>query len=279
MQQSRMDGADVGLPRVAPRFAPRVPGGRAHPSLAASTPGSARLGRLQQAGAAPTRRSPANEEGALRWHWGNRAAWRSAAIEKPHWPAGARSCRAISIWPTRADGARSRARAASTLLHLDLEERFRACCYAAGHRAGRAASGGAAAALRASAPLSPRVARVALLGTAPGWFEMLGVRMKGGVAAGRCGCRSDRAGRRCDDAALMPICKTAGRRSFCRDRHRAAARRDARTKDELSVLLDVPNWPIARDFPRLTCAGATRRVRWLYKGGDGLQVAPMASSR
>jgi beta-galactosidase len=29
---------------------------------------------------------------ALRWHWGNRGGVASAAIEKPHWPAGARFC-------------------------------------------------------------------------------------------------------------------------------------------------------------------------------------------
>jgi beta-galactosidase len=116
-----------------------------------------------------------NEEPPHGWHWGNRGGVSSAAIEKPH----------LSGWRPLLecdfDGAYSPlmeldlGSGRATLCQIDLEERF-------GGGTGLAVEPAAARLARqiiryaASAPLRPRARRTALLGTAPAWFDLLGVQ-------------------------------------------------------------------------------------------------------
>jgi hypothetical protein len=103
---------------------------------------------------------------------------------------------------------------------LDLEERFGATNAPAMEPAVQRLAGQIVRHTQ-SAPLSPRVAQVALLGTAPRWFEMFGVRYEkaaslptnaGVVLIGPDASMTKR--------HLTLTCKTAARSSFCRARTR-----------------------------------------------------------
>jgi beta-galactosidase len=120
-----------------------------------------------------------NEEPPHGWHWGNRGGVASAAIEKPHL-AGWRP-----ILECEFDGAYSPlmeldlGQGRATLCMLDLEERFAASKDVTSTPPLEPAADRIARQILRyvqTAPLVPRAQRVSLLGTAPKWFQMLGVQ-------------------------------------------------------------------------------------------------------
>ncbi|HEX8238042.1 MAG TPA: hypothetical protein VF600_19030, partial [Abditibacteriaceae bacterium] len=121
-----------------------------------------------------------NEEQPYGWHWGNRGGVASAAIEKPHL-AGWRP-----ILECEFDGAYSPlmeldlGQGRATLCMLDLEERFAANKGAASTPSLEPAADRLTRQIvryAQTAPLAPRAKQVTLIGTAPQWFQMLGVQL------------------------------------------------------------------------------------------------------
>ncbi len=122
-----------------------------------------------------------NEEPPFGWHWGNRGGVSSAAVEKPHL-SGWRpllECEFDSAYSPLMELDLGRGRA--TLCLLDLEERFRSGAGASRNRPlplEPAAERLARQIIRhaQTAPPAPRLKRVAVVGTPPGWFELLRVQ-------------------------------------------------------------------------------------------------------
>jgi beta-galactosidase len=201
-----------------------------------------------------------NEEAPYGWHWGNRGGVASAAIEKPH----------LSGWRPILQGEFELAYSPLmeldlgagrvTLCMLDLEERFNANAPAMEPAVQRLAA--QMVRYAQTAPLSPRVAQVALIGTAPKWLDMLGVRYENATSlpatAGVVLIASDV---NVDEGALNSYLQNGGKAVFL-PRQTANAPLGVTLAQKVSTgSLEAPNWNVAGPFLfRFALAQRSQRV-------------------
>jgi hypothetical protein len=120
-----------------------------------------------------------------------------------------------------------------------------------------------------SAPLSPRVSQVALLGTAPNWFEMLGVRyQKATSLPANADVVLIAADANVDDAALNTYLQNGGKVVFL-PRQNASTPMGATLAQKVSTgSLNAPNWPLARGLSASDLRWRNEANAWLVQGGD-----------
>jgi beta-galactosidase len=206
------------------------------------------------------------EEPAYGWHWGNRGGVSSAAVEKPHL-AGWRP-----LLECEFDGAYSPlmeldlGRGRATLCLLDLEERFSAGkellpLEPAVERLARQLIRHAQ-----TAPLVPRVQSVALIGTAPSWFEMLGVQCDKAVSlpsdAGLVVIAPDA---NVEEAALTDYVQRGGKVVFLPRQSSIGAMGVALVQKASVGSLDVPRWTIAAGLSPSDLRWRNETSAWLLQ--------------
>jgi hypothetical protein len=120
-----------------------------------------------------------------------------------------------------------------------------------------------------SAPLSPRVAQVALLGTAPNWFEMFGVRYEKATSLpANADCGSIGADANVDEAALNTYLQNGGKVVFL-PRQNASTGMGVTLAQKVSTgSLDAPSWPVARGLSASDLRWRNESNAWLVQGGD-----------
>jgi hypothetical protein len=129
-----------------------------------------------------------------------------------------------------------------------------------------------------SAPLSPRVAQVALLGTAPRWFEMFGVRYEKAVALpANAGVVLIGPDANVNEAALNTYLQNGGKVVFL-PRQNASTPIGVTLAQKVSRgSVDVPNWPVARGLSASDLRWRNETNAWLVQGenahnDDDLQI-------
>jgi beta-galactosidase len=212
-----------------------------------------------------------NEEAPYGWHWGNRGGVSSAAIEKPH----------LAGWRPILQGEFDMAYSPLmeldlgagrvTLCMLDLEERFEASTPAQEPAAQRLAA--QIVNYAQSAPLSPRVAQVALLGTAPAWLEMLGVRyqkaasLPANAAVVLIGANANVA-----EAEINAYLQNGGKAVFL-PRQNASTPMGVTLAQKVSTgSLDAPNWSLAQGLSASDLRWRNETNAWLVQAGPDVQV-------
>jgi hypothetical protein len=151
---------------------------------------------------------------------------------------------------------------------LDLEERFEAANALATEPAAQLIAGQIVRYAR-DASLSPRVGQVALLGTAPTWFDTLGVRyekitlLPATAAVVLVGADAD-----VSDAALNAYLQNGGKVVFL-PRRNATAPLGVTLAQKLSTgSLDAPDWPVARGLSASDLRWRNEAQAWLAQSGD-----------
>lgn len=208
-----------------------------------------------------------NEEMPYGWHVGNRGGVASAAIEKPH----------LAGWRPILEGEFDMAysplmeldlgKGRVTLCMLDLEERFTANTPAMEPAAQRLA--GQLVNYARTAPLAPRVAQVVLLGSAPAWFEMLGVRLQKATALPKTAAVVlVGADANVDDGTLNTYLSGGGKVVFL-PRQNASAPLGVTLAQTVSTgSLEVPAWSLARGLSASDLRWRNEAQAWLVNGGD-----------
>ncbi|MDQ3813389.1 MAG: beta-galactosidase [Armatimonadota bacterium] len=212
-----------------------------------------------------------NEEAPYGWHWGNRGGVASASLEEPHlagWRPILQGEFDLAYSPLmELDLGAGRV----TLCMLDLEERFAANAPALEPAADRLAR--QTVRYAQTAPLSPRVDQVALIGTAPKWLDMLGVRYEkaaslpnnaAGVLIG--------ADANVDEGALNAYLQNGGKAVFL-PRQTANAPLGVTLAQKASTgSLEAPNWKVAQGLSASDLRWRNEANAWLVQGGEGVQV-------
>jgi beta-galactosidase len=159
-----------------------------------------------------------------------------------------------------------------TLCMLDLEERFVAANAPALEPAAQRI-GGQIVRYAQSAPLSPRVARVALLGTAPGWFQMLGVRTeKAASIPANAGVIFIAEDANIDEAALNSYLQNGGKAVFLPRQARSTSAGATLAQKVSTGSLEAPNWTLARGLSASDLRWRNEANAWLVQGGQNVQV-------
>lgn len=212
-----------------------------------------------------------NEEPPYGWHWGNRGGVCSAMVEKPHL-AGWRpilECGFDLAYTSLMELDYGRGRV--TLCTLDLEERF-----AGAHEASEPAADRLARQLvryARTAPLSPRAGHVALLGTPPAWFQMLGVvcdRVAMPPADAALVIVAPDA--LPDEAALTASLQAGGRVVFLPRTGATAPLGATLAQRTVAGSLDVPAWSMCAGLSPSDLRWRNEASAWLVSGGAGVQV-------
>ena len=212
-----------------------------------------------------------NEEAPYGWHWGNRGGVASAAIEKPH----------LSGWRPILQGEFDLAYSPLmeldlgagrvTLCTLDLEERFSANAPALEPAADRLAR--QIVRYAQAAPLAPRVAQVALMGTAPRWLDTLGVRYEKAAAlpnnAAVVLVGEDAS---VDEGALDAYLQNGGKVVFLPRRTANAPLGVTLAQMVSTGSMESPHWPIAQGLSSSDLRWRNEASAWLVQGGDA-QIA------
>jgi beta-galactosidase len=166
-----------------------------------------------------------------------------------------------------------------TLCMLDLEERFTAPNAPAMEPAVQRLAGQIVRYAQ-SAPLSPRVSQVALLGTAPKWFEMLGVRYeKAASLPTNAAVVLVGADVNVDEATLNAYLQNGGKVLFL-PRQNASTPMGVTLAQKVSTgSLDAPNWLVAQGLSASDLRWRNEANAWLVQGGQMRRSVPMVNSR
>lgn len=202
-----------------------------------------------------------NVEPPYGWHWGNRGGVASAAVEKPHL-SGWRpilECEFDSAYSPLMELDYGHGRLMLCLLDLEGRTATEPCADQLARSLLRYAQ---------TAPLRPRASSVVVLGTAPGWFDLLGVQAaKARSLPDRADLVLIAADTTVDEKALTTYIERGGRAVFLPRRSARAPLGLALEKRLSAGSLDVPKWEIAAGLSPSDLRWRTETTAWLVQSG------------